>query len=162
MNNLTQQYLSPALANDQFLDESFVASYRDADFITVPGTMTVNRARKYFLSQLKTDEIPTQRFITVDDYHLRGTLSKKKLLLCEDDDKAVGVMMNHSYFQVSPDDHRNNVAHLLSKGGLDVVPVVANNTLVGVLSEREIARLIEDENTEDAQRQLSGAPLSRR
>lgn len=46
-------------------------------------------------------------------------------------------MMDHSYFQVSPDDDRNDVAHLLGKGGLDVVPVVANNTLVGVLGERD-------------------------
>lgn len=49
----------------------------NADFITVPATMTVNHAREYLLSQLKTDEIPTQVFITADDYHLRGTLSVK-------------------------------------------------------------------------------------
>lgn len=109
----------------------------NADFITVPATMTVNHAREYLLSQLKTDEIPTRVFITADDYHLRGTLSVKKLLQCDEQDKAVGVMMDYSYFQVSPDDDRNDVAHLLGKGGLDVVPVVANNTLVGVLgSER--------------------------
>lgn len=34
-------------------------------------------------------------------------------------------MIKHSYFQVSPDDDRNDVAHLLGKGGLDVVPLVA-------------------------------------
>lgn len=70
-------------------------------------------------------------------------------------------MMDYSYFQVSPDDDRNDVAHLLGKGGLDVVPVVANNTLVGVLGEREIARLVEDENTEDAQRQGASLPLDK-
>ena len=133
----------------------------NADFITVPATMTVTHAREYLLSQLKTDEIPTRVFITADDYHLRGTLSVKKLLQCDDEDKAVGVMMDYSYFQVSPDDDRNDVAHLLGKGGLDVVPVVANNTLVGVLGEREIARLVEDENTEDAQRQGASLPLDK-
>lgn len=148
-----QHYSSPALSATETLDETSVAGYMNADFITVPATMTVNHAREYLLSQLKTDEIPTRVFITADDYHLRGTLSVKKLLQCDERDKAVGVMMDHSYFQVSPDDDRNDVAHLLGKGGLDVVPVVANNTLVGVLGEREIARLVEDENTEDAQRQ---------
>lgn len=69
--------------------------------------------------------------------------------------------MNHSFFQVSPDDDRNNVAHLLGKGGLDMVPVVADNMLVGVLGEREIACLIEDENTEDAQRQGASLPLDK-
>ena len=79
--------------------------------------------------------------------YYRGRLSSarhavgEKLLQCDERDKAVGVMMDHSYFQVSPDDDRNDVAHLLGKGGPDVVPVVANNTLVGVLgSERSPAR----------------------
>ena len=156
-----QNYLSPALAHAETQDESSIASYMNADFITVPGNMTVNKAKEYFLSQLKTDEIPAQLFVTADDYHLRGTLSVKKLLQCEDDDKPVGVMINHSYFQVSPDDDRNDVAHLLGKGGLDVVPVVVNKTLVGVLGEKEIARLIEDENTEDAQRQGASLPLDK-
>ena len=140
---------SPALSATETLDETSVAGYMNADFITVPATMTVNHAREYLLSQLKTDEIPTRVFITADNYHLRGTLSVKKLLQCEEQDKAVGVMMDYSYFQVSPDDDRNDVAHLLGKGGLDVVPVVANNTLV------------EDENTEDAQRQGASLPLDK-
>ncbi|AYO38222.1 MULTISPECIES: magnesium transporter [Serratia] len=156
-----QNYLSPALAHAETQDESLVASYMNADFITVPGNMTVSKAKEYFLSQLKTDEIPAQLFVTADDYHLRGTLSVKKLLQCEEEDKPVGVMINHSYFQVSPDDDRNDVAHLLGKGGLDVVPVVVNKTLVGVLGEKEIARLIEDENTEDAQRQGASLPLDK-
>ncbi|WP_410071736.1 magnesium transporter [Serratia liquefaciens] len=156
-----QNYLSLALAHAETQDESLVASYMNADFITVPGNMTVSKAKEYFLSQLKTDEIPAQLFVTADDYHLRGTLSVKKLLQCEEEDKPVGVMINHSYFQVSPDDDRNDVAHLLGKGGLDVVPVVVNKTLVGVLGEKEIARLIEDENTEDAQRQGASLPLDK-
>lgn len=142
-------------------DESSIANYMSADFITVSGNMTVDEARDYFLTQLQTDEIPTQLFITADDYHLRGMLSVKKLLQCREGDRAIGSMMNHTYFHVSPDDDRNDVAHLLGKGGLDVVPVVVNKTLVGVLGEKEIARLIEDENTEDAQRQGASLPLDK-
>lgn len=112
-----QHSSSPALNATETLDETSVAGYMNADFITVPATMTVNHAREYLLSQLKTDEIPSRVFITADDYHLRGTLSVKKLLQCEEQDKAVGVMMDYSYFQVSPDDDRNDVAHLLGKGG---------------------------------------------
>ena len=141
--------------------ESSVAGYMTSDFITVSGTMTVNEARDYFLSQLQTDEIPTQLFITADDYQLRGMLSVKKLLQCQEGDRVLASMMNHTYFHVSPDDDRSDVAHLLGKGGLDVVPVVVNKTLVGILGEKEIARLIEDENTEDAQRQGASLPLDK-
>ena len=54
-----QHYSSPALSATETLDETSVAGYMNADFITVPATMTVNHAREYLLSQLKTDEIPT-------------------------------------------------------------------------------------------------------
>lgn len=154
---------SPALAVTPTAthDESSIASYMSPDFITVSASMTVDEAKDYFLSQLQTDEIPTQLFVTEDDYHLRGMLSVKKLLQCRAGEKTLGSMMNHTYFHVSPDDDRNDVAHLLGKGGLDVVPVVVNKMLVGVLGEREIARLIEDENTEDAQRQGASLPLDK-
>lgn len=142
-------------------EESSIAHYMSSDFITVSGLMTVNEAKEHFLSQLQTDEIPSQLFITSGDNHLRGMLSVKKLLQCREGDCVLGSMMNSTYLQVSPDDDRNDVAHLLSKGGLDVVPVIVNKTLVGVLGEKEIARLIEDEYTEDAQRQGASLPLDK-
>ena len=40
-----QNYLSPALARAETQDESSIASYMNADFITVPGNMTVNKAK---------------------------------------------------------------------------------------------------------------------
>lgn len=150
-----------AVSPAQLHEESSIASYMSDNFITVSGNMSVNEAKNYFLSQLKTDEIPSQIFITADDYHLWGMLSVKKLLQCDEGDRVLGSMMNHTYFHLSPDDDRNDVAHLLAKGGLDVVPVVVNKTLVGILGEKEIARLIEDEYTEDAQRQGASLPLDK-
>ncbi|WON78614.1 magnesium transporter [Serratia sp. UGAL515B_01] len=149
--------VTPAIAHE----ESSIASYMSDDFITVSGNISVKEAKDYFLSQLKTDEIPSQIFITADDYHLRGMLSVKTLLQCNDGDRVLGSMMNHNYLHLSPEDDRNDVAHLLGRGGLDVVPVVVNKTLVGVLGEREIARLIADEYTEDAQRQGASLPLDK-
>lgn len=84
----------------------------------------------------------------------------KKLLQCDERDKAVGVMMDHSYFQVSPDDDRNDVAHLLGKGGWTWCRSW-RTTRWSACWGSEIARLVEDENTEDAQRRGASLPLDK-
>ena len=43
-----QHYSSPALSATETLDETSVAGYMNADFITVPATMTVNHARNIY------------------------------------------------------------------------------------------------------------------
>ncbi|MBP2836775.1 magnesium transporter [Dickeya parazeae] len=162
MEKIRLKYSYESSAGFEFSDKISVANYMRSDFITIPYNLCVEEARQYFLAQLKTDEIPPLIFITEGDYHLRGTLSVKKLLQCVESDSAVGLMMDPIYFQVSPDDIRNDVAHLLMENNPEVVPVVvAHHTLVGVLGEREIAQLIEDENTADAQRQGATIPLDK-
>ncbi|AJI96161.1 divalent cation transporter family protein [Yersinia ruckeri] len=142
-------------------EEASVAAYMSDNFITISEKLTTKEARDYLLSQLKTDEIPSQLFVTSDNCHLCGVLSVKKLLQSIEPNSPISTMMNQSFFHVSPDDERSHVAQLLSQGGVDVVPVLANWSLVGVLGEKEIARLVEDENTEDAQRQGASLPLDK-
>jgi len=156
------QHLSTgSCLNADGVNDASVAQYMNPNFITLPYTLTVKEAKLYFLSQLKTNEIPSLVFITARDYHLRGTLAVKTLLQCHDEDKPVYVMMRHAFTKVTPDDSRGDIAHILMEENIDILPVVANHTLVGVLGEREIARLIADENTADAQRQGASLPLDK-
>ncbi|SAE35865.1 magnesium transporter mgtE [Enterobacter hormaechei] len=60
-----------------------------------------------------------------------------------------------------PEDERADVAGLLAHAGADVVPVVTHGKLVGCLTEREIAHLLEDDVTEDAQLQGATLPLEK-
>lgn len=61
--------------------------------------------------------------------------------------------MDSCLFRVKPDDERQQVIAELSERGLDLVPVVDKGELVGCLMEKEIAHLLEDDVTEDAQLQ---------
>lgn len=61
--------------------------------------------------------------------------------------------MDSCLFRVKPDDERQQVIAELSERGLDTVPVVDKGELVGCLMEKEIAHLLEDDVTEDAQLQ---------
>lgn len=74
-------------------------------------------------------------------------------------DIKVFQIINQNYFSVSPVQTRHEAVSLLSKNGLDIVPVLSHGKLVGVLRAKDIAELVEDENTDDAQRQGASFPL---
>ncbi len=69
--------------------------------------------------------------------------------------------MDSCLFRVKPDDERPQVIAELTERGLDLVPVVDKGELVGCLMEKEIAHLLEDDVTEDAQLQGATLPLEK-
>ncbi|WP_219557643.1 magnesium transporter [Klebsiella michiganensis] len=138
-------------------DGDAIAQYMRTDFITLPEHFSVHEARELFVSQLASDEIPGQVFV-VAGKKLRGSLSIKKLLQESDTAQSIRYLMDSCLFRVRPDDPRPQVVAELAERGLDLVPVVEKGELVGCLMEKEIAHLLEDDVTEDAQRQ--GATLA--
>ena len=133
-------------------DGDAIAQYMRTDFITLPEHLSVHEARELFVSQLASDEIPGQVFV-VAGKKLRGSLSIKKLLQESDTAQSIRYLMDSCLFRVRPDDPRPQVVAELGERGLDLVPVVEKGELVGCLMEKEIAHLLEDDVTEDAQRQ---------
>ncbi|ATM96623.1 MgtE integral membrane protein [Yersinia frederiksenii] len=139
--------------------ESTLGAYMSDAYITVSADMSVAEAKAYFLQNISDNEIPTQLLVTNNNQHLLGLLSVKNLLTEEQQDIKIFQIINQSYFFVSPDQDRHEAVGLLAKCGLDIVPVLNHGKLMGVLRAQEIAELIEDENTEDAQRQGASMPL---
>ncbi len=141
-------------------DGDAIAQYMRTDFITLPEHLSVHEARELFVSQLASDEIPGQVFV-VAGKKLRGSLSIKKLLQESDAAQSIRYLMDSCLFRVRPDDPRPQVVAELAERGLDLVPVVEKGELVGCLMEKEIAHLLEDDVTEDAQRQGATLPLEK-
>lgn len=141
-------------------NESAIAQYMNTDFIVLDASLCVAQARELFFTQLKDDDIPTHIFIE-NKGRLAGMISVRTLLQEANTVQAVSALMVSQFLQVQPDDERAKVAALLSHAGVDVVPVVTHGKLVGCLTEREIAHLLEDDVTEDAQRQGATLPLER-
>ena len=69
----------------------------------------------------------------------------RKLLQTTDTVQSIKSLMISQFLQVKPEDERADVAGLLAHGDADVVPVVTHGKLVGCLTEREIAHLLEDD-----------------
>ncbi|MFI8415519.1 magnesium transporter [Serratia sp. NPDC078593] len=135
-----------------------VGAYMNRTFFTLEAGMSVAAAQQHFLQQLQTDDIPSQVFI-MEKARLCGVLSVKKLLQQADQTTLIRELMTASFFHVSPQDERAEVAPLLAKNTLDAVPVLAQGELVGMLGDKEIHRLMDDDVTEDAQRQGASLPL---
>ncbi|MEJ8673274.1 magnesium transporter [Chromobacterium amazonense] len=136
-----------------------VASYMSASLITLRPGMSVGRARGHILSQLHENDVPAQVFVTDDSGFLHGRLSLKALLTEQDEQRLVSTMMLAPDYSVEPGQLRRDIAPELTDRTLDIVPVVRGGKLVGALYEREIAALIRDEGTDDAQRQGASLPL---
>ena len=139
-------------------DGDAIAQYMRTDFITLPEHLSVSEARELFISRLTSDEIPGQVFV-VAGKKLRGSLSIKKLLQENETAQPIRYLMDSCLFRVRPDDERQQVVAELAERGLDLVPVVDQGELVGCLMEKEIAHLLEDDVTEDVQRQGATLPL---
>ena len=141
-------------------DGDAIAQYMRTDFITLQEHLSVHEAREHFISQLDSDDIPGQ-VLVVAGRKLRGSLSVKKLLQEGDVGQSIRYLMDSCLFRVKPDDERPQVIAELSERGLDLVPVVDKGELVGCLMEKEIAHLLEDDVTEDAQLQGATLPLEK-
>ncbi|AYY73643.1 TPA: magnesium transporter [Citrobacter koseri] len=141
-------------------DGDAIAQYMRTDFITLPDHLSVHEAREFFVSQLTSDDIPGQVFV-VAEKQLRGVLSIKKLLQARDTAQSIRALMDSCLFRVKPDDERPHIIAELTERQLDLVPVVDKGELVGCLMEKEIAHLLEDDVTEDVQRQGATLPLEK-
>ena len=137
-----------------------IAQYMRTDFITLPDHLSVNGAREYFVSQLKTDDIPGQVFV-VAGKALRGVLSIKRLLQEKDTSLNINHLTDSCLFHVKPDDERAQVVAELAEREVDLVAVVERGELVGCLMEKEVAHLQEDDVTEDVQLQGATLPLEK-
>lgn len=141
-------------------DDDAIVQYMRTDFVALEHILCVQEAREVFLSRLKDDDIPAQVFVVNGDKFC-GVLSIKKLLQESDPMQTIRALMDVNFYHVSPEDERQDVIILLSKEELDIVPVIDNGKLVGCLTEKEIAHLLEDDVTEDAQRQGASLPLDK-
>lgn len=143
----------------EFEDDA-IAQYMDTDYIALPHILQVYEAREMFLTKLKGDDIPSQVFIT-DGKKLCGILSVKKMLQEKEVMQPITNLMDESYISLAPGDQRQDIVELISKSDCDILPVVSNGKLVGCVTAKEIAHLLEDDVTEDAQRQGASLPLDK-
>lgn len=139
-------------------DDATVSAYMSQSYIAVSVADSVENVKNQLVNDLKDELIPTYLYVVDKDNYLNGILPVKSLLTATND-LFVSDVMRQTFFSVSPEQNRHDVYQLISHSGLDSVPVMHFGKLVGVLRPQDIAELIEDENTLDAQMQGATSPL---
>lgn len=147
-------YIAPGTSGEA------LAQYMSADFISLADTLTVQQGRNMLLERVREDYFPAYVFI-VSGPLLKGILSVKRLLQEEDSARTVAQLMTSNFIQAGPEDTRQHIARLINTHDLSFIPVTRDGRLVGCLTEKEIAQLLADEVTEDAQRQGATVPLEK-
>ncbi|HUG29525.1 MAG TPA: magnesium transporter [Candidatus Limnocylindria bacterium] len=108
------------------------------------------------------DEAETVNYIYVvdDERHLLGVLSLYRLLLSPDD-TPVSELMAPSTVRVRASADQETAARLLTDRNLLAIPVVDDDDrLIGIITEDDVADVIEAEATEDIERLGGSQPLN--
>ena len=108
------------------------------------------------------DEAETVNYVYVvdDERHLLGVLSLYRLLLSPDDTPVSGLMAP-STVRVRASADQETAARLLTDRNLLAIPVVDDDDhLIGIITEDDIADVIEAEATEDIERLGGSQPLN--
>ncbi|KNC90438.1 magnesium transporter [Trabulsiella odontotermitis] len=138
-----------------------ISEYMTQDFVSLRASMTIAEARQMLLSQLSDDRIPSHACVMTEEGFLHGILSVKSLLSHRDNDEFVRTLVDRKFISVTPEDDRHDFCGLYVRHPLSFFPVIRDGVIVGALGEKEIAHLVRDENTEDAQLQGASLPLEK-
>jgi magnesium transporter len=133
--------------------------------IMTPGFVAISpnlRASQAIAAlQRVAEEAETVYYVYVvdDQEHLLGVLSLHRLVLTRPDTPIRDLMVTDPV-RIDADADRETAARLLVDRNLLALPVVdANNRLVGIITQDDVADVLEDEATEDIERLGGSQPL---
>ncbi len=130
-------------------DEHSAGGIMTTEYITVRSTLTVSQAlEKVKEIAPKTEEINTI-YVLNEKKQLVGTISIRDLLVAKNYD-IIKDVMEDNVVSTEPETDQEEVARLVSKYDLHVIPVVNKRKgMLGIITVDDIIDVIEEENTED-------------
>ena len=137
--------------------ENSAGSIMTIEMVELHDFFTVGQAIEHIRSTAVDKETVYTCFCIDDKRHLIGTVALHTLLMAKDNELIRDIMDTDSQLIcVNTLDDQEKVADIARKYDLLSVPVVDNEArLVGIITIDDIVDVIEDENTEDFERQLA-------
>jgi magnesium transporter len=129
-------------------------------FVAVTADATAEQAIAAIRQLVDDAETVNYIYVVGPDRELRGVLSLYRLLLSPADAPVIGLMAP-STVRVRADADREVAARLLTDRNLLALPVVdETDHLLGIITEDDVADVLEAEATEDIERLGGSAPLN--
>lgn len=135
-------------------------SRMDPTVVSVTQTMTVAEAVEGIREQARTATLDNDEVLVtaLPDHRLVGVVSYLDLVLAEPD-AVIGDLMDTDVVSVSALADQEVAARLLTEHDLSGIPVVHEGELVGVIAVEDVVDILDQEMTEDAERQGGSSPL---
>lgn len=143
--------------------EGSAAAHMVPEVVTVHDSATAREAihevRTHKAKLRQDSHIGAYVFAVDSEHHLHGVVSFRDLVLA-DPDVVVHELVEHDVITVEALTDQEEAAKVLVKHRLLALPVVdGDNRLLGVVTSDDVSDIVEEEATEDAERQGGSQPL---
>jgi len=146
-----------ALRNIISWPKDSAGGHMTTSFWTAAATMTVAELLEA-IRQQRDNSDSDNVYITGADSKLEGVVTLRDLVLA-DGATLVRNLITPDVPMVSPTTPAEDVVAILNASPVHEVPVVANAVIIGVVTQTDVVDIIEEEDTEDAERQGGSEPL---
>ena len=155
------------LAQSQRIDIRRLLSYPEhsagsimtTDYASLPGGITVGEAINQLRLQAPNSETIYYVYIVDADRRLRGLITLRRLILAKTS-AIVDTLMDRDVISVRVTEDQEKVAQLMARYDFLAVPVVdQQDQLVGIITHDDVLDVLQEEATEDVQRQAAVQPL---
>lgn len=163
----TSESLLPLMAQAERNDVRRLAAYEEGtagavmttEYATVPSDIAVGETLQMLRKIAPDAETIYYVFITDKDRHLLGYTTLRELVLARPSQSIMEVR-RHPLISMPVDADQEDVARTIQHYDLLALPIVdPENRLVGIITQDDVFDVIQEENTEDAQRMGAVEPL---
>ncbi|MDD6468158.1 MAG: magnesium transporter [Erysipelotrichaceae bacterium] len=164
--NLTKKILASATESTRkeinlllSFPENSAGSIMSTDFVELKVTDTVQQAINKIKRQGKMAETINTCYVIDEKRQLVGTIRLREFLFENREDKIQDIMAT-DVVSVVTDQDQEDVANVIKKYDITVVPVVNNeNRLIGIITVDDIMDILEEEATEDIHKMAAVTPM---
>ena len=139
--------------------DNSAGSIMTTEYMDLKKDMKVSQAIAKIRDTVEDMENIYTCYVISEDRKLEGVISLKELITNEDD-TVVGNIMNCNFVSVHTNDDQENVAEIIKKYNLIVLPVTdIENRLLGIITIDDIMDVVEQEATEDFHKMAGISPV---
>lgn len=139
--------------------ERSAGSIMTTDYASLPVGITVGDALNQLRLQAPNSETIYYVYILDGDRRLKGFVTLRRLILAKTS-ALIDTVMERDVISVRVTENQENVARLMARYDFLAIPVVdAQDQLVGIITHDDVLDVLQEEATEDVQRQAAVQPM---
>ena len=138
--------------------EDSAGSIMTTEFVDLKKEMTVRDAIRHIRATGIDKETINTCYVIDEKRHLEGTISIRKLILSQSDEKICDIMSADPMYVYTHDDQETGAQYFKKYDFLSLPVVDAESRLVGIITIDDIVDVIEQETTEDIEMMAGMTP----